>query len=100
MLDVTTHHGFVPLAPVPTVIADALVTSAGTPSRVTVNSMYFMNTNAATCKATGVVLVQARYPCQPVERSLAPVTKNLPGTKDKKFIHTLMISVFPLQCVP
>lgn len=69
MLDLVTHHDFVPLAAVPTVLTDALVPSVGTPSRVIIKSMYFVNTNATTivtvtvtCKATGTVLVKAAIP--------------------------------------
>ena len=64
-----SHHDHIPLAAVPTSIADVLVPDVASASRVVVQSMWFVNTNlttivtvTVTCKTTGTVLVKAAIP--------------------------------------
>ncbi|HEX4135917.1 MAG TPA: hypothetical protein VHY84_14980 [Bryobacteraceae bacterium] len=69
MPDAVTHHDYIPLAAVPTTIADAMTPSADRQSRVIVRSIWFVNTNASTsvtvtvtCKTTGTIFVKATIP--------------------------------------
>ena len=69
MPDAVAYHDHIPLAAVPTSIADALVPSADRQSRIIVKSIWLVNTNDSTvvtvtitCKTSGAVFIKAAIP--------------------------------------